>query len=297
MEAPNLTQDQEAEALREAVRQRRQVVEIVETDGDGVERRVREPRPMPRLDQVASQLAREVEARSGSKLAAVSNTGCLLCDRPLDWTVANVPWMEVGGLCEQHSMAVLSHHAETALGPLPKVHMHRKPTPDALLIELQGWVPTAGGVYLHGPQGRGKSFQAVALAMKAWTELARRSWTRPTIVWRGVPSMLIDIQSSFGSKKRYDPGPARTCDLLVLDNLASSMNRGSDWAQSIIFDLVNYRYEAGLPMIVTSLLDLGELARGYNREIASRFAECCRQVPFTGPDLRKTLTPFSAVDA
>jgi DNA replication protein DnaC len=58
--------------------------------------------------------------------------------------------------------------------------------------------------------------------------------------------------------------------MLVMDDLGAHST--SPWAQEKLYQIINYRYNAQLPMVVTTNLSLDELERTEPR-IASRLAD------------------------
>jgi DNA replication protein DnaC len=72
--------------------------------------------------------------------------------------------------------------------------------------------------------------------------------------------LLDHLRSAYApdAKVSYDKvfEAVRTAPLLVLDDLGS--HSGTPWAQEKLFQLLNYRYNAALPTVITSNLTLKE---------------------------------------
>lgn len=88
--------------------------------------------------------------------------------------------------------------------------------------------------------------------------------------------------------KLYYLNSLKTCDLLILDDFG--MERRTDYAQEQVFSLIDGRYLARKPLIVTTNLSLQELkhpADMTEQRIFDRILEICVPVCFDGPSLRQ----------
>ena len=77
---------------------------------------------------------------------------------------------------------------------------------------------------------------------------------------------------------------ARTIDILVLDDLGSE--KPSDWVREKLFVLINARYEAELPTIITSNYSTADLVDRLGQRIVSRLIEMTTAITMTAPDYR-----------
>jgi DNA replication protein DnaC len=135
--------------------------------------------------------------------------------------------------------------------------------------------PIEGNLFLHGPIGTGKT----GLAIGAMWELGDRGM-RPRFY--GVPALLDQMRPG------GDDDPMKRCldaRLLVLDDLG--VEKPSDWVRERLYVLINGRYEACRPTIVTSNVDLPGLAAQIGERSVSRFAESVTVVKVAGPDRRR----------
>ena len=108
-------------------------------------------------------------------------------------------------------------------------------------------------------------------------------------------SMLEDIQDTYGKEASSLDAVLHfaSSDVLILDDLGKES--ASAWSASMIFQIVNYRYEAMRPLIVTSQYDLASLekriARQGEREsaraIVSRLRQMCHVIKLSGGDRRR----------
>ena len=111
----------------------------------------------------------------------------------------------------------------------------------------------------------------------------------------GTLRMLDSVYASYRSDSERAAGLSRysTCDVLILDDLGTE--GASGWAGTTLYQIVDARYNAMLPVIVTSQYPPQSierrLARGGEVEtaaaIASRLAEMCEPVPLTHRDRRR----------
>jgi DNA replication protein DnaC len=112
----------------------------------------------------------------------------------------------------------------------------------------------AGWLVLQGPYGCGKTHLAAAIAN------ARLADDEPA-TFVSVPDLLDHLRSTFAPDSRvtYDQlfETIRTAPLLVLDDLGTQS--ATAWAQEKLYQLLNYRYNARLPTVITTNLSLEQL--------------------------------------
>jgi DNA replication protein DnaC len=111
-----------------------------------------------------------------------------------------------------------------------------------------------GWLVLLGPSGCGKTHLAAAIAN------ARLAAGEP-VIFQVVPDLLDHLRATFHpqSEVTYDElfETVRTTPLLILDDLGTQSS--TPWAQEKLFQILNYRYNAQLPLVVTSNHRLEEL--------------------------------------
>lgn len=146
-----------------------------------------------------------------------------------------------------------------------------------------------GGLYIHGKVGRGKTHAASALAM----EFLDAGYL---VVFTTAKDMLEAVKSTFDGRGDTASAMGRFsgCDVLVIDDLGKE--DATEWSLGTVFAVVNARYEAMLPTILTSNYAPDELEERLARKgervtaeaIASRIAEVCAIVRLPGPDRRRS---------
>jgi DNA replication protein DnaC len=112
-----------------------------------------------------------------------------------------------------------------------------------------------------GNSGRGKTRLAAAIGNY-------RRQTDPGVLFVIVPDLLDRLRSAFNPQnpKGYDEvfEQVRKVPLLILDDLGSQT--GTPWADEKLFQLLNYRYNACLPTVITTSLTKNDIdARLYSR--------------------------------
>lgn len=122
----------------------------------------------------------------------------------------------------------------------------------------EGWI-----VY-QGEHGCGKTHLAAAIAN------ARIGAGQP-VLFLVVADLLDYLRSAFGPDSRISYSrffeEVKQSPLLILDDFGEQAS--TPWARSKLFQLINHRYNARLPMVVTTCLSLDEM----EVRISSRFAD------------------------
>lgn len=140
---------------------------------------------------------------------------------------------------------------------------------------LASFAETRGsGLYIHGPVGSGKTYEASALASR-FVEAGY------SVVMTRTLKMLDSVYASYRSDPERASGIIRycTCDVLILDDLGKEGSSG--WAETTLYQIVDARYNALLPVIVTSQYPPQaierRLARGGETETAAAIASEARR--------------------
>lgn len=144
------------------------------------------------------------------------------------------------------------------------------------------------GLILFGGTGTGKSFHSACVA----NALLDRGYT---VVMASVPSLVSKIQrNAFGD---YNPlEDAIKADLLILDDLGAE--RETSYAKEQIYSLVDGRYTAKRPMIVSTNLTPEQITNADDmttQRIYSRIIERCFPLKYKGADRRLTMPDMAKV--
>jgi DNA replication protein DnaC len=121
-----------------------------------------------------------------------------------------------------------------------------------------------GWLVFQGEHGCGKTHLAAAIAN------ARLVAGQP-VLFLVVADLLDYLRSAFGPDSRVSYArffeEVKQSPLLILDDFGEQSS--TPWARSKLFQLINHRYNARLPMVVTTCLSLDEM----EVRISSRFAD------------------------
>jgi DNA replication protein DnaC len=136
---------------------------------------------------------------------------------------------------------------------------------------------------LVGPSGAGKTHLAAAIAN---TRLAQGE----AVMFQVVPDLLDYLRATFhpSSEVTYDElfEHVRGAPLLILDDLGTQS--ATPWAQEKLFQILNHRYNAQLPLVVTTnhrLEDLDERLRARLADPA--LAQVCVVEEWQSPSLQR----------
>jgi DNA replication protein DnaC len=134
------------------------------------------------------------------------------------------------------------------------------------------------GLVLNGPTGCGKTWQAYG----AWRVVAERTGCAAIAV--SVPAFLDSLRPGRTPVASLDE--VERAELLLLDDLAAE--RASEWTVELVYRLIDARWNACLPTIITVNAPNGELRAKLGDRIASRLNGLGRKVtwPVDAPDRR-----------
>ena len=124
-----------------------------------------------------------------------------------------------------------------------------------LVADTKAFTETPEGwLLIHGPSGAGKTHVAAAIANRC----LERGQPALFVV---VPDLLDHLRAAYNpsSELGYDVlfEQVRNAPVLILDDLGTQS--ATAWAQEKLFQLLNHRYNAQLPTIVTTNLSLDRL--------------------------------------
>jgi len=133
---------------------------------------------------------------------------------------------------------------------------------------------TSDGLVLFGPWGAGKTHLAVATAR----HIHDRAFAN---VHFTTAAELVARTRGFHDEAARK---AKSADLLVLDDVGQVTL--PEWGRDVLYDVLNARYERGLPVVLTTNLDADGLRSHLGAAAVSRLTESCDWVPVTASDYR-----------
>lgn len=135
-----------------------------------------------------------------------------------------------------------------------------------------------GGLLFMGNAGTGKTHLAAAITNYIVSELGI------AVKFGNFIDILSDIKKSF----RTDDDIVRELKdipLLVTDDLGKE--RSSEWSESILYEVINGRYEDYMPTIITTNLTPKQIEKRFGEAVLSRLSEMCTGVLMNGKDYRR----------
>ena len=161
---------------------------------------------------------------------------------------------------------------------------------DTLLPRPGAPEPGSKCLFIAGPPGTGKTHLAAAIANHLIAQ------GRPVVCMTMI-DLLERIKRTF-SKRDTDEGSVlkiyKTVPLLVIDDIGKEPP--TEWAISTVYNIINGRYEAYLPTIVTTNYDTEALIERMTpretrddmtaRATIDRLMEMCRAITLTGQSWR-----------
>jgi len=137
------------------------------------------------------------------------------------------------------------------------------------------------GLLFYGGVGTGKSFAAACIANYL---LALRV---PVIMTSFIK--LLNAMQSFDSDNEKLLSQLNRARLLIIDDLGAE--RGSDFALEKVYNIVDSRYRANRPLIITTNLDIKDIQNPKDiryARIYDRIIQICVPAEFTGDSWRKS---------
>lgn len=141
------------------------------------------------------------------------------------------------------------------------------------------------GLLFWGPPGTGKTFAAACIANAFIDNMEPFT---PTVIMTTFGVILRRTLALSPQDREDYLNRLENCDLLILDDFG--MERQTEYAQEQVFNLINSRYLAGKPMVITTNLTLQQMKSPQTmaqQRIFDRVLEVCVPVCFDGESLRR----------
>lgn len=111
------------------------------------------------------------------------------------------------------------------------------------------------GLYFYGGYGTGKTFLASLIA-KEYINAGK------SVIFGDMPELLDELKRTFDSKDISEAevlGQYCECDLLVMDDVGAGQLTA--WKVGTTYKIINRRYNANKPTLITSNLELDDLRK------------------------------------
>lgn len=140
------------------------------------------------------------------------------------------------------------------------------------------------GLYLYGSVGTGKTFASACIANYLMEN-------GKTVLVMNLGLYLIKLQREWAEAENDILNYVKNCDLLVIDDLG--VEKVSEWVLDKVFTLIDTRYRAEKPLIVTTNLNLkgkeNSIEDKFGIRAADRIEEMCYSIKVIGESKRKRL--------
>lgn len=131
-----------------------------------------------------------------------------------------------------------------------------------------------------GGTGLGKTFLSACIA----NVVAEKGGS---VAYESAPQLFEKLNKNFfnpsdESRQAYES--LMGCDLLIIDDLGTELT--NNFTISALYSLLNDRLLSGKSMIISTNLNVEEIAKRYSPQIASRLEGCFKAATFLGKDIR-----------
>jgi len=138
----------------------------------------------------------------------------------------------------------------------------------------------AGNLLFVGGTGLGKTFLSACIA----GAVADKGYS---VAYETSAHLFAKLEKAkFGGSEedRRAVESLNRCDLLIIDDLGTEMP--GQFATAALYSLLNDRLLEGKPMVISTNLNVDEMARRYSPQIASRLHGSFERLIFVGDDIR-----------
>lgn len=137
-----------------------------------------------------------------------------------------------------------------------------------------------GNLLFVGGTGLGKTYLSACIA----NVVADKGYS---VAYESAPQLFAKLEKNRfapDEESRADAARFSQCDLLIIDDLGTELT--SAFVTAAFYGLLNERLLAGKSMIISTNLNVGEIAKRYNPQIASRLQGNFKGLTFVGEDIR-----------
>ncbi|MBE0448769.1 MAG: ATP-binding protein [Actinobacteria bacterium] len=138
------------------------------------------------------------------------------------------------------------------------------------------------GLLFYGPVGTGKSHLAAAIVNALILE-------RRSAIFQSVPELLSRLRATYSDRAKEREATLlralEVAELVVLDDIGAE--KWSEWVEEKLYSIIDSRYRAKKPLIITSNLTLDEMNKAVGFRAMDRLIEMCRLVEVKGESFRR----------
>ena len=142
------------------------------------------------------------------------------------------------------------------------------------------FAPSAGNLLFVGGTGLGKTFLSACIARA----VADRGYSVVYETASHLFGKLEQARFNANEENRREAAKFTDCDLLIIDDLGTEMP--GQFVTAALYSLLNDRLLANKPMVISTNLNVDEMARRYSPQIASRLHGGFQRLTFVGEDIR-----------
>lgn len=144
----------------------------------------------------------------------------------------------------------------------------------------QSFAQGAGNLLFVGGTGLGKTFLSACIA----NALTDRGFSVAYETATSLFSKLEKDRFSPSETTREEAAELMDCDLLIIDDLGTELP--GNFVTAAFYSLLNDRLLAGKSMLISTNLNVDEIAKRYSPQIASRLQGSFKGLTFVGEDIR-----------
>lgn len=133
------------------------------------------------------------------------------------------------------------------------------------------------GMLFHGSVGTGKTFAACCIA----NELME---SNKTVLVMNLGLYLSKLKREWAEAENDVLNYVTTCDMLIIDDFG--VEKSTEFVVEKVFTLIDARYRAKKPVIITTNLNLNDITAKFNNRIGDRLAEMCYPIEVIGESKR-----------
>ena len=158
---------------------------------------------------------------------------------------------------------------------------HMKNTYEYCKDYAENFTPDSEGLFMYGKTGLGKTHLSLAIA----NEVINRGYD---VYYGSIQTIMDKLEGEhFGRLPREDSikEDILTCDLLIIDDLGAEF--ATQFTNAELYNILNSRMLSSLPTIISTNLDMKDIADKYSQRVASRIMGTMTGLYFCGKDIRQ----------